>query len=127
MEISLDGFLTITPRDVGLYVFAVRCEEFRDGIKIGEVRRDFQMLVVQEGGCPDIVNPPKPSIVGKGPTDSVFGTTGQLSVSYLNTVPIGERCFEVKISDPSTLRPDEGNEENRCCRLRWTTRAGNGF
>jgi hypothetical protein len=112
MEISPDGFLTITPRDVGLYVFAVRCEEFRDGVKIGEVRRDFQMLVVQEGGCPDIVNPPKPSIVGKGPTDPAFGTTGQLSVSYLNTVPVGERCFEVKVSDPSTLRPDEGNQEN---------------
>jgi hypothetical protein len=112
LKISTDGFLTVTPRDVGLYVFAVRCEEFRDGVKIGEVRRDFQMLVVQAGGCPDIVNPPKPSIVGRGPGAVDFGTTGVITVSYLNTVPIGERCFEVKISDPSTLRPDDFFQEN---------------
>jgi len=109
LEISSDGFLTVTPATQGLYVFAVKCEEFRDGVKIGEVRRDFQMLVVEAGGCPF---PAKPSIEGKGPTDPVFSTTGRLTVSYANTVPIEDRCFEVKINDPSTLRPDDGNMEN---------------
>ncbi len=112
LQISNAGFLTVTPRDVGLYVFAVRCEEFRGGIKIGEVRRDFQMLVVQTGGCPDVLNPPVPSIVGKGPGAVDFGTTGVLSVSYLNTVPLADRCFEVKISDPSTLLPAQNNRDS---------------
>ncbi len=109
LTISQEGFLNVTPNTTGLYVFAVKCEEFRDGVKIGEIIRDFQMLVVELGSCP---TPNYPSIVGKGPNDSGFGTTGTLSVSYANTVPISDRCFEVKISDPSTLRPDENNQEN---------------
>jgi hypothetical protein len=112
LEISTDGFLTVTPKTQGLYVFAVRCEEFRDGVKIGEVRRDFQMLVVATGGCPDPINPPKPTIEGKGPGDASFTTNGKLSVNFAYTTPIQDRCFQVKISDPSTLKPDEGNTEN---------------
>jgi hypothetical protein len=112
LQISTDGFLTVTPKNQGLYVFAVRCEEFRDGIKIGEVRRDFQMLVVATGGCPDPINPPKPSIEGKGPGDANFTTDGRLSVYFANTTPIQDRCFQVKISDPSTLKPEEGNTEH---------------
>jgi len=110
LEISSDGFLTVTPRDQGLYVFAVRCEEYRDGVKIGEVRRDFQMLVVQTGGCPDPTE--KPSIVGKGPLDADFIPNGKLTVSFDNTVPVEDRCFEVKITDPSSLNPQDGNQEN---------------
>jgi hypothetical protein len=112
LKISPEGFLTVTPKNQGLYVFAIKCEEFRDGVKIGESRRDFQMLVVQTGGCPDIVNPPKPSIEGKGPTDTNFGTNGKLTISFSNAVPIANRCFEVKVSDPSTLRPEDNFQEN---------------
>jgi hypothetical protein len=112
LNITNDGFLTVTPRNAGLYVFAVRCQEFRDGVKIGEVRRDFQMLVVQAGGCPDVINPPRPSIEGKAPGQANFSTTGTMNVSFANTVPIADRCFEVKVSDPSTLRPDDNFQEN---------------
>ncbi len=48
------GQLTLTPSEPGLFVFAVKCEEYRDGIKIGEVRRDFQLMVLD---CP-LANPP---------------------------------------------------------------------
>jgi len=112
LKITPDGILTVTPKNVGLYVFAVRCEEFRDGVRIGEVRRDFQMLVVQTGGCPNVENPPRPRIEGKGPNQALFSTTGTLAVSYANTVPIGDRCFDVKVSDPSTLLPEESFQEN---------------
>ncbi len=107
LEISEDGFLTVTPNSLGLYVFAVRCEEFRAGVRIGEVRRDFQMLVVD--ACPV---PVPPVIVGKELDEPVFGTTGTLSVSFDNTTPDNERCFEVKVTDPSTLLPDDNNQEN---------------
>lgn len=107
LEISADGFLTVTPNSLGLYVFAVRCEEFRDGVKIGEVRRDFQMLVVD--ACPV---PVPPIIVGKELDDAVFGTTGNLNVTFDNTTTDEDRCFEVRITDPSSLLPDDNNQEN---------------
>ena len=54
LSISSEGFITVTPTEAGFTVFSVKAEEFRDGVKIGESRRDFQMLVVD--GC----NPPDP-------------------------------------------------------------------
>ncbi len=46
LNISNAGFITVRPEDPGLYVFAALAEEFRDGVKIGETRRDFQLLVI---------------------------------------------------------------------------------
>lgn len=43
------GLLRTTARGEGLYVFSVEVKEFRRGIQIGRVRRDFQFLVVD---CP---------------------------------------------------------------------------
>ncbi|UYZ60347.1 gliding motility-associated C-terminal domain-containing protein [Hymenobacter latericus] len=43
------GRLTVRPTRQGLFVFAVKCSEYRRGLKIGEVRRDFQLLVIN---CP---------------------------------------------------------------------------
>ncbi len=52
------GQLSVTATKLGLFVFAIRIEEFRNGEKIGEVRRDYQFLVVD---CPS-VSPPEASI-----------------------------------------------------------------
>jgi len=43
------GLLKCRATLVGLFVFSVKCEEFRNGIKIGEVRREMQIQVVD---CP---------------------------------------------------------------------------
>jgi hypothetical protein len=48
------GALSLTPTSLGLHVFAVKCEEYRDGKKIGEVRREFQLMVLD---CPDNEKP----------------------------------------------------------------------
>ncbi|RYF69633.1 MAG: gliding motility-associated C-terminal domain-containing protein, partial [Cytophagaceae bacterium] len=48
------GELSVTATKLGLYVFAVNVEEYRNGVKIGEVRRDFQLLVVD---CPPTTTP----------------------------------------------------------------------
>ncbi|CCH00065.1 hypothetical protein FAES_2056 [Fibrella aestuarina BUZ 2] len=48
------GQLSVTPTKTGLFVFAVLVEEYRGGQKIGEVRRDFQFLVVD---CPPTQTP----------------------------------------------------------------------
>ncbi len=39
------GLLSGNPGRTGLFVFSVRCEEYRGSVKIGEVRRDYQILV----------------------------------------------------------------------------------
>ncbi|GAB3275162.1 hypothetical protein GCM10027347_48410 [Larkinella harenae] len=48
------GQLSVTPNQLGLFVFAVNVEEYRNGVKIGEVRRDFQFLVID---CPPLATP----------------------------------------------------------------------
>jgi hypothetical protein len=102
LKISDDGFLTATPTQQGLYVFAVRCAEFRDGVKIGEVRRDFQMLVVDV--CPQ-AEPPR--IVGKKLTDAAFTYDETMAVTFSNTVADGDRCIEVQVSDPDASKADD--------------------
>ncbi|WP_375444322.1 gliding motility-associated C-terminal domain-containing protein [uncultured Fibrella sp.] len=48
------GQLSVTASELGLFVFAIRVDEYRNGQKIGEVRRDFQLLVVD---CPSSQTP----------------------------------------------------------------------
>lgn len=48
------GQLSVTASELGLFVFAIRVDEYRNGQKIGEVRRDFQLLVVE---CPSTQKP----------------------------------------------------------------------
>ncbi|UOQ76589.1 hypothetical protein MUN84_18960 [Hymenobacter sp. 5516J-16] len=43
------GRLMVRPTQLGLFVFGVRCTEYRGGQKIGETRRDFQLYVLN---CP---------------------------------------------------------------------------
>ena len=89
LQISNEGFLTVTPQTQGLYVFAVLCEEYRDGRKIGEVRRDFQMLVVDQ--CP-AADPPVIQATGYPNSESI-------EVFFSNAVTDEDRCVEVTISD----------------------------
>ena len=63
------GMLSVTATKLGLFVFAVKVEEYRNGVKIGEVRRDFQFLVVD---CPPQTTPePAVQIVAQPTLKSV--------------------------------------------------------
>jgi gliding motility-associated-like protein len=44
------GLLSVTATTLGLHVFTVQVDEYRNGQRIGAVRRDFQLLVVD---CPN--------------------------------------------------------------------------
>ena len=84
------GFLTVTPSEEGLFVFSVKCEEYRNGEKIGEVIRDFQLLVID---CPEPGNPPEIQV--KAPASDIF-------VSELETIvlkPEDSKCFDFLIKD----------------------------
>ncbi|GGB80348.1 hypothetical protein GCM10011325_04860 [Dyadobacter sediminis] len=59
LSVGNTGMLTVNANKIGLYVFAIQCEEFRNGKKIGVVRRDFQLLVID---CNDDT-PEKPVIM----------------------------------------------------------------
>lgn len=109
LQISDDGFLSVTPpfAGQGLYVFAVKCDEYRNGVKIGEVRRDFQMLVVD--ACP-VAEPPQ--IVGRKKGAAIYSIPNQpLSVSYSNTIADADRCVEVSISDQDSQKPEDSFQE----------------
>ena len=106
LKISNDGLLTVTPVLQGLFVFAVKVEEYRDKVKIGESRRDFQMLVVD--GCPK-AEPPR--IVGKKLTDADFTYDNTMSISFANTVSDGDRCIQVRVSDPDASSAQDGFTE----------------
>lgn len=106
LKISKDGLLTATPQTQGLFVFAVRIDEYRDGEKIGESRRDFQMLVVD--GCPQ-AEPPQ--IVGKKITDTDFTYNNTMNISFANNVADGDRCIQVRVSDPDASKMEDSFSE----------------
>ncbi|MCC5928115.1 MAG: gliding motility-associated C-terminal domain-containing protein [Cyclobacteriaceae bacterium] len=90
LNINSEGFLTIRPASEGLFVFSVLCEEFRAGVKIGEVRRDFQMFVID---CPSPGSPP--NLVVRDPSNGQFvSELGDLQIA------VGDnRCIELAITD----------------------------
>ncbi|MGV3603212.1 MAG: gliding motility-associated C-terminal domain-containing protein [Dyadobacter fermentans] len=58
LRVDATGKVTVTAGALGLYVFTVQCEEFRNGRRIGVVRRDFQLLVID---CND--DQPEPPVI----------------------------------------------------------------
>ncbi|CAN5576718.1 hypothetical protein BH23BAC1_BH23BAC1_46760 [soil metagenome] len=89
LNIDSKGLLTVIPDRRGLFVFAVKCEEFRDGKKIGEVRRDFQMLVVEvEVGT-------KPEVLVKVPgSDNFYNEADTLKFAIKD-----DKCFDLFVTD----------------------------
>ena len=106
LKISNEGLLTATPRTQGLFVFAVKIDEYRAGEKIGESRRDFQMLVVD--ACPQ-AEPPQ--ITGKKLTDASFIYNNTMSVSFGNGVADADRCIQVRVSDPDASKLSDNFSE----------------
>lgn len=68
------GGLTVTATNLGLHVFSVEAEEFRNGRLIGRVRRDFQLLVVD---CPNLP-PPTPQVFANGALAACFNGAVEL-------------------------------------------------
>ncbi len=81
-SLSIDpstGVLRVRATEEGLYLFTVQCEEFRNGVRIGVVRRDFQLPVVD---CSK--NAPPPAVVtanGKVSNDVIWCASQPLVLS----------------------------------------------
>jgi len=82
------GLLSGIPATLGQYVVGIKCEEFRNGVKIGEVVRDFQFNVVD---CP----PAKDA--GIGPVTGCAGT----SIDMINASAPGASDFYWDFGDGS--------------------------
>ena len=90
LSISNEGFITVTPTEAGLYVFSVKADEYRNGIKIGEARRDFQMLVVD--GCSP---PDPPEALVKVPGQDEYYKEDD-TIIYVASEP---KCFDLFVTD----------------------------
>jgi gliding motility-associated-like protein len=87
---SRTGQLTTTVDKEGLYVFCVLTEEYRKGVKIGEVRRDFQLKALD---CP-INKPPMTLFREKGKSEVYNSST----ILYIKA---GEKkCITLLSNDP---------------------------
>ena len=62
------GQLSVRANQEGLYLFTVQCEEFRNGVRIGVVRRDFQLPVVD---CSKNTPPPAVVLANGKPTSDL--------------------------------------------------------
>ncbi|MGI4865529.1 MAG: gliding motility-associated C-terminal domain-containing protein [Janthinobacterium lividum] len=86
------GRLTVRPSRIGLFVFGVRCQEYRRGVKIGETRRDFQLQVL---ACPTNASPSVAALPG---------TIGRLTYvpgrDTLRLTATGPRCLRLRFTDP---------------------------
>ncbi|MDA1119944.1 MAG: gliding motility-associated C-terminal domain-containing protein [Bacteroidetes bacterium] len=93
LNINSKGFITVRPTDPGLYVFAALAEEYRDGVKIGQVRRDFQLLVV-DGCTPGNA----PNVQSKLPNGTLYQEGEVLSYTASEA-----KCFEFIVTDPDII------------------------
>jgi gliding motility-associated-like protein len=84
------GRLTVRASNLGLFVFGVRCSEYRRGVKIGETRRDFQLYVLN---CP----------TNTAPTLQMHLAGSTLNYrpgrDTLRLVPGGPRCLTIRYTD----------------------------
>ena len=89
LGISSAGFITVRPNITGLFVFSVLVEEFRSGVKIGQLNRDFQMFVIDE--CDP--NEP-PVVVVEKPDGSIYeqGDTIKFTADE-------DKCFDFLVTD----------------------------
>ncbi len=90
LSVNPRGILSVTPAEEGLFVFSVKCEEFRDGVRIGEVRRDFQLFVI------DCVPPGnKPSLIVREPEKEFYTENADtLKFKFEDS-----KCIEFKVAD----------------------------
>jgi gliding motility-associated-like protein len=78
---AANGEIGLTPTQTGVYVVAVLCEEFRNGVKIGEVRRELQFTITT---CGNNTNP----VFSEQVRDKTFHVTA------------GEKiCFDIEATD----------------------------
>lgn len=86
------GILSVKPDQKGLYVMSVQVDEYRNGVKIGTNKRDFQFKVVD---CP-YNYPPHVRLVN--PSGGYFSAKDTIMVDFGST-----DCYNLQIIDSTAL------------------------
>ncbi len=94
LTVNEDGLLNATPTMSGLFVFTVLCEEFRKGQKIGAVRRDFQVMVIEDCGAGF-----SPSIMARKPDGKLYQEGEIIELP----AELGMQCMELLVFDQDEL------------------------
>ena len=87
---SITGEITASPAIQGFFAYAVRVEEYRNGIKLGEVRRDAQYASL-------------PCQVATSPEVTVNNDPGASNIIQIDAYVDDQICFDVEVSvlDPN--------------------------
>jgi len=80
LTINSSGIINGVPPILGQFVVGVMIEEYRDGVKIGKITRDFQF---------NVLNCPPPQDAGIGPIDACSGT----NIQFINESGAGANGF----------------------------------
>jgi gliding motility-associated-like protein len=81
------AYILLKPTQIGVYVISIIADEYRNGVKIGEVRRELQLEVLI---CPPRFKPVISTSISAS-NNTVFATIGQ------------ETCFTLNAVDQNTL------------------------
>ncbi|MGQ0828244.1 MAG: PKD domain-containing protein [Bacteroidota bacterium] len=98
LTLSPTGLLNGSPPSIGQFVVGVKCEEWRNGVRIGEILRDFQFNVLN---CPPLAVPD-------------FTSAGQCSgtaVTFTNTTTPAAYTYFWNFGNTATLA-DTSNATN---------------
>lgn len=98
IQINDHGLLTVTPTTVGLFCFAVQCDEYRNHIKIGQVRREYQILTQE---C----ETSKPPVIQAKSLNGSYSSDADFSITFDETTGDEERCFKIRVEDGDITTP----------------------
>ncbi|MBW3126928.1 gliding motility-associated C-terminal domain-containing protein [Hymenobacter profundi] len=84
------GRLEVRPTQLGLFVFGIKCSEYRNKVKIGETRRDFQLKVIT---CPTNADP---TITAQAQLGNATYLPGR---DTIRLVPGGNPCVRLRFTD----------------------------
>lgn len=106
-NVSLDpttGFATFSTTNpvVVVGVICVKAEEFRNGVKIGEVNRDFTVSIAATSPCTPSA---APTYTGITNLNSAFYHNGGTGTDTILVHPGSAFCFDVTTFDPDTGIP----------------------
>jgi gliding motility-associated-like protein len=90
---SKTGLITVRPAFPGLYVFSVAIKEYRNGLQIGMVQRDFQLTVRD---CPPIF-PPVASFTFPDQQPKPVNKTRYDTLTIISEV--GKNCVTLNLTD----------------------------
>lgn len=100
LSIGTDGVIHGIPPDLGRFAAGVRCDEYRDGVLIGSIYRDFQFNVVY---CP----PPIAPVIGESSS-----CDGDYTVTFSNLSSYDASTtffWDFDLSSPNTVASDTSN------------------